>query len=118
MAGNTNRISIDLYWTIFSPLVIASIAISAGIFLPVVVSVLKSDGYGLIANLIWCFVVAIIGSFILFLAKLPQYRSGDYWKIGCSHLHRVNRFLYWLSFCLTIPSFFLALLMVLKPIVK
>ena len=47
---------------------------------------------------------AIVGTALLFVAKLPQYRAGIFLRVGCHHLPPRHRRLYHAAFWLIVPS--------------
>jgi hypothetical protein len=42
--------------------------------------------------------VGMIGSLLLFYARLPLYRAGCFWTIGPKRLDRAHRKFYWLAY--------------------
>ncbi|ETK03001.1 hypothetical protein N425_01105 [Tannerella sp. oral taxon BU063 isolate Cell 2] len=48
--------------------------------------------------------ISVLGAVLLFLAKLPEYRAGIFFRIGSRHLPSAQQRLYRLSFWLVIPS--------------
>lgn len=52
---------------------------------------------------------AIVGTVLLFLAKLPQYSAGIFFQVGPRHLPRAQQRLYRRAFWLIIPSLFVLL---------
>src|SRR6476659_3902647 len=49
-------------------------------------------------------VAAIIGTALLFIAKLPQYRAGIFLRVGSQHLPPRHQRLYRAAFWLIVPS--------------
>lgn len=45
-----------------------------------------------------------MGTVLLFFAKLPQYRAGDFLRVGCRHLPPTQQRLYRGAYWLIIPS--------------
>jgi hypothetical protein len=47
---------------------------------------------------------AVVGVFLLFLAKLPLYRQRMFWTFGPGALDRTHRRVYWLAYLLFVAS--------------
>jgi hypothetical protein len=54
---------------------------------------------------------SILGTLLLFLAKLPEYRVGIFFRVGCHHLPPPQQRLYRVSFWLIVPSIIVLLVL-------
>jgi len=74
-------------------------------FLFPVVAVLRRPTVDAWLNCVYgALLTAAVGTLLLFCAKIPQYRAGVFWRIGCSHFPPRSRQLYRLACLLIVPS--------------
>ncbi len=99
-----NWFPLDLAALLFSPIIIAAVALLMGSLFPVI-SWLRHPTP---VSWLWALAIAtgtsIVGVVLLFLAKLPQYRAGIFWRVGSQHLPPLQQQLYRASFWLIVPS--------------
>ena len=89
---------------LFQPLIVVALAIAFSFLFPIV-SAMRHPSVGVWFTTFYAATAAsIVGALVLFLAKLPQYRAGIFWRVGSRHLPPFHQRLYRLAFILLIPS--------------
>jgi len=84
--------------SIFFMPVIAAIAVLAAMLLPSITSL------G-VTRIFWIGLAAgILGTVLLFLARLPLYRQRRFWTFGPGELDDFHRRLYWLAYLVVLVS--------------
>ena len=91
----------DWRWLLGLNFLLPCIAMLAGIFLSLIALLQTADmralyGFGLGAG--------VMGTFLLFIARLPLYRQRRFWTIGPKHLDQKHRRAYWLSYVFVVVS--------------
>jgi hypothetical protein len=89
-------------WGMF--IVIPCIAVLSSMLLPIVAKLQTADmralyGFGLGAG--------VIGTVLLFVARLPLYKQRRFWTIGPMQLDRKHRRIYWLAYAFVVASLLL-----------
>jgi len=74
---------------------IPCIAVLAALLLPVVAQLKSGDLWGVYALGVGA---GVVGSVLLFLARLPLYRQRRFWTFGPGESDRKHRQLYWLAY--------------------
>jgi hypothetical protein len=84
--------------------VIPIIAILAGVLLPVLSFLKTTDAIILFFTALG---TGVMGSMLLFLARLPLYRQRRFWTFGPSALPSLHRKLYWLAYAAIVVALLL-----------
>ena len=92
-------------------LLIPFVALLAGVLLPVVAR-LKTTEVGTLYGI--GVGAGILGSVLLFLARLPLYRQRRFWTLGPRQLDRKHRWFYWLAYACIAGSLLLLLVVWLR----
>ena len=94
----------DMAALLFQPLGCLTVAVTIGYVFRVVSAIRHPTVSGWLLTFHVATAVSIVGVILLLLAKLPQYRSGVFWRIGFRHLSPFHQRLYRLAFLLIVPS--------------
>lgn len=81
--------------------VIPVIAILAGVLLPVLSFLKTADAIILFYTALG---TGVMGSMLLFLARLPLYRQRRFWTFGPGALPQFHRKLYWLAYVAVVAA--------------
>ncbi len=99
-----NGISPDMAALLFSPIIILAVSLLMGLAVPIITWFRHPTGVAWLWTLGIATGTSILGTILLFLAKLPQYRAGIFLRFGSQHLPPRQQRLYRLSFWLIVPS--------------
>ncbi|RYD75035.1 MAG: hypothetical protein EOP84_18925 [Verrucomicrobiaceae bacterium] len=113
MSPRRNHFPRDLHLLIFQPvlMLVMMVALSSILF-PLINGIRHPSPSGWLIAFYIATSAALLGTGLLFFAKLPQYRAGSFWRLGFRHLPALHQRLYRLAFLLIVPSC-LALLLLL-----
>ena len=104
MKPQRNNFPPDMLALLFQPLVVVALAIAFSFLFPIVSAVRHPTVGVWFTTFYVATAVSFIGALLLFLAKLPQYRAGIFWRVGSRHLPPFHQRLYRLAFLLLVPS--------------
>ena len=104
MNSSRGRFPQDLLIILLQPLLCIPIILLSGAMLPLMGAIRHPSSAGWLMAFEIATTTALIGTLLLFLAKLPQYRSRIFWRIGSRDLPPQHQRLYRLAFLLLIPS--------------
>lgn len=101
----------DWLWHLGILVCLVCIPILAGLLLPTLAQLQRTDvntlyGVGVAAG--------VIGIVLLFIARMPLYRQRHFWTVGPRQLDRKHRLFYWLAYGFVIVSLLLLLVVWLR----
>jgi hypothetical protein len=105
MSPRRNLFPPDLHILMFQPvLLLVLITALSSVLLPIINGIRHPSVNGWLTTFYIAASVALLGTALLFVAKLPQYRAGNFWQVGFRHLPPSHQRRYRLAFVLIVPS--------------
>jgi hypothetical protein len=112
MSTHRGRFPPDMAVLLLPPIILVVMLVALSFLFPFFNAVRHPTPAGWLVALYLATAGATIGTILLFCAKLPQYRSGIFFRFGPSHLPLRSQRLYRLAYRFIVPSC-LALLILL-----
>ena len=110
--GLRTRFPLDLAY-LLSPLPLIVAAVFGSLFFRITWWLVYPTPQAWLGILGFAFTTALTGALLLLWAKLPQYRAGIFFRVGCRQLPPLHQRLYRLAFRLIVPSLIVVSVMLL-----